>query len=192
MIQVVVLNGVCVPKYYIGDEVKRSGIGEFSREAADWDNYIERVEIFFVAHDITEANKKWATLLSECGAVTYKVIRSVVAPQKPNELEYAVLVKKIQEHFMPKPSIIMECFKFNTRVRQPGESVATYAAQLRQLTQYCEFGDTLEQMLRDRLVCRIADIRMQRALLAEPQLTFTKALQMIQTMETVPESYRHK
>ena len=52
---------------------------------------------FFIAYDITEANKKQATLLSECGAVTYKVIRHMVASQKPNELEYATLVKKIQE-----------------------------------------------------------------------------------------------
>ena len=80
----------------------------------------------------------------------------MVALQKPNELEYAALVKKIQEHFMPKPSIIIERFKFNTRVRQPGESVVTYVAQLRQLTQYCEFDDSLEEMLRDRLVCGIA------------------------------------
>ena len=34
---------------------ERSGIGEFSGEAANWDNnYIERLENFFVAHDITE------------------------------------------------------------------------------------------------------------------------------------------
>ena len=64
------------------------------------------------------------------------------------------------------------------------------AAQLKQLTQYYEFGDILEQMLRDRLVCGIADVRMQRALLAEPQLTFTKALQMIQTMETADRDSR--
>ena len=43
---------------------ERPGIGEFSGEAADWDNYIERLENFLVAHDITEANRKWATLLS--------------------------------------------------------------------------------------------------------------------------------
>ena len=74
---------------------EHSGIGEFSGEAADWDNYIKHLENFFVAYDITEANKKRATLLSEYGAVTYKVIRSVVAPQKLNELEYVALVKKI-------------------------------------------------------------------------------------------------
>ena len=129
-------------------------------------------------------------MLSVCGAATYKVICIVVAPQKPNELEYSALVKKIQEYFVPKLSIIIERFKFNTRVRQQGESVATYVAQLRQLTQYCEFGDSLEEMLRDRLVCGIADVRMQRVLLAEPQLTFTKALQMIQIMETAHRDSR--
>ena len=40
---------------------EHSGIGKFSGEAADWDNYIERLENFFIAHDITEANKKRAT-----------------------------------------------------------------------------------------------------------------------------------
>ena len=39
-------------------------------------------------------------------------------------------------------------------------------------------------MLRDSLVCGIADYRIKRALLAEPRLTFVKALQMIQTMKT--------
>ena len=61
--------------------------------------------------------------------------------------------------------------------------------------QYCEFGNGLEEMLRDCLVCGIADVRMQRALLAEPQLTFTKALQMIQTMEKADRdsrNYRHR
>ena len=43
---------------------ERPGIGEFSGEASDWDNYIERLENFLVAHDITEANRKRATLLS--------------------------------------------------------------------------------------------------------------------------------
>ena len=159
---------------------ERLGIGEFSGKAADWDTYMERMENYFVAHDITDASKKRATLLSECGAATYKVIRSIVAPTKPNKVEYPALVKKVHEHFTPKPSVIVERFKFNTRVRKPGESVATFVAQLRQLTEHCEFGDSLEEMLRDRLVCGIADGRMQRALLAEPELTFAKALQIIQ------------
>ena len=35
----------------------RGGIGEFSGEAADWESYIERLENYFVAHEITDAAK---------------------------------------------------------------------------------------------------------------------------------------
>ena len=39
-------------------------------------------------------------------------------------------------------------------------------------------------------MCGIADGRMQRALLAEPELTFVKALQIIQTMEAAARDSR--
>lgn len=89
---------------------KHSGIKEFSGESQDWNSYIEWLVSYFVAHDITQATKKQATLLSECMAPTYKVIQSIVTPDKPNKVEYKALVKKIQEHFVPKPSIIVQHF----------------------------------------------------------------------------------
>ena len=49
--------------------------------------------------------------------------------------------------------------------------------------QYCEFGDTLNDMLRDRLVCGVNNEQLQRRLLSEPQLTFKKALEISQTFE---------
>ena len=135
----------------------RGGIGEFSEEAADWEGYIERLENYFVAHEISDAAKQRATFISQCGAAIYKLVRSFVAPQKPNEVEYPTLVKRINKHFVPKPSVIVQRFKFNTCVRQAGESVSTFVAHLHALSEHCEFGDTLEDMLRDRLVCGIAN-----------------------------------
>ncbi|XP_065919035.1 uncharacterized protein [Dysidea avara] len=152
----------------------RGGIGEFSGEAADWESYIERLENYFVAHEITDAAKQRATLLSQCGSATYKLVRSLVAPQKPNEVEYAALVKRINEHFVPKPSVIVQRFKF----------------QYLHEAKHCEFGDTLEDMLSDRLVCGIADSRMQRAMLAELKLKFARAFELAQTMESVDQDTR--
>ena len=139
---------------------------------------------------LRDAGKQRATLLSECGAATYKLIRSLVAPQKPSEVEYPALLKRINEHFVPKPSEIVQRFKFNTCVRQPGESVSTFVAHLRALLEHCEFGDTLEDMLRDRLVCGIADSRMQRAMLAESKLKFARAFELAQTMESADRDTR--
>ena len=51
-----------------------------------------------------------------------------------------------------------------------------FLAELKHLSEDSEFGITLDEMLRDRLVCGVRDIRIQRRLLAEPKLTLKRAL----------------
>ena len=48
----------------------------------------------------------------------------------------------------------------------------------------CDFGAFLEELLRDRLVCGIKDEHIQRRLLAEPNLTFKKAQDIAQALES--------
>ena len=49
---------------------------------------------------------------------------------------------------------------------------------LRSLAEHCNFENTLEVMLRDRLVCGINDPNTQRRLLSEVSLTFQKAFEI--------------
>ena len=51
------------------------------------------------------------------------------------------------------------------------------------LTEHCEFGETLDEMLRDRCVCGVRDIRILRRLLAEPKLTLKRALDLALAIE---------
>ena len=152
-------------------------------ETEDWRHYIERVNLFFDANEITDPAKQRSLFLVSVGAKTYKLIRSLVAPEDPKDKSYEALAKLAQEHFMPKPSAIVQRFKFNTRSQQPGETIAMFLAELRQLTEYCEFGATLDEMLRDRLVCGVQDIGIQRRLLAEPKLTLQRALDLALVIE---------
>ena len=46
-----------------------------------------------------------------------------------------------------------------------------------------QYENTLDDMLRDWLVCGIRDASVQRSLLAEPDLTFKKAMELAQTAE---------
>ncbi len=131
-------------------------IGEFDPKQEPWEMYVERLELYFVANGVTEAEKKRAVLLTVSGPSTYKLIRNLAAPQKPVEMSYADIVEKVKTHFTPKPSVIMQRYKFHNRKQLPGESVASFVAELRQLSQHCDFGATLDEMIRDRLVCGIA------------------------------------
>ena len=57
--------------------------------------------------------------------------------------------------------------------------MADYIADLRRLAEFCEFGTTLENMLRDRLVCGINHSTIQKKVLAEQDLTFQKAQSIV-------------
>ena len=65
----------------------------------------------------------------------------------------------------------MQHFRFNSKVRKEGESVADYVADLRKLAEFCNYGDTLNKMLRDRLIWGVKDTSIQKKLLGEPDLT---------------------
>ena len=122
-----------------------------------------RVEIYLAANKITDAQQKRDVLLSVCGPKTYHhILRDFLAPTKPSDTSYADIVKCLKAQFNPKQGVAVHRYKFNSRVRQRGESVASFVAELRHLAIDCEFGDSLNEMLRDRLVCGVNDSRIQR------------------------------
>ena len=172
---------------------------EYDPEREEWGSYVERLEFFFTANDITDAEEKKAILLSSSGSKTYTLFRGLTAPAKPDDMTFAELVKLMKNHLSPKPNPIAERFRFNTCDRQPEESVANYVMELRRLTEHCEYGTSLNDMLRDRLVCGIKHDRIQQRLLSEgAELTLERALQIAQSVEsaikqsTVIQNYQHR
>ena len=151
-------------------------IGPFQPSTEDWKAYTERLELFFVANGIEDAAKSHATLLTVCGPSTYGLIRDLLAPAAPMDKTFAELVALVQERQQPTPSPIVERYNFFTRVQQSGETIHDFVAQLRKIAKHCQFGDTLNDMLRDRIVCGCQDKKLQYKLLADPTLTFEKAL----------------
>ena len=159
-------------------------LGEFNSSKEGWVSYTEQLEQYFAANEVVSADKQWAILLTCCGLDTYQLIKSLLAPAKPTDKSFQELVQLVKDHHEPKPSVIVQRYHFNSRVQKQGETVAVYVAELRQLTQHCEFGTILNDMLQDRLVCSIQDKQIQRRLLSEPNLTLDKAIDLAQTMET--------
>jgi len=97
-------------------------------------------------------------------------------PRPSQRRWHTMITRKLTEHFCPTPSPIMQRFKFNTCVWHLKENITQYVIRLWELTQYYDFGDTLNDMLRERLVCGVSNEQLQSRLLSEPQLTFKKVL----------------
>lgn len=76
----------------------------------------------------------------------------------------------LQDHLRPKPLQIPERFNFYMGNKHEREGILFYVADLRKLATYCELGGNLNEMLRDRLVCRLLNMQIQKQLLSEANL----------------------
>ena len=168
-----------------GASLAVSGIGEY-KASTDWQEYVERFEFSCFAQGIIEDERKKALLLASVGQEMYTTVKSVLSPVSPARLPYTELLNKVSLHFAPKRSVILCRFKFNQCVQEPGQLTADYLTKLKRLAENCDIGPTLNDMLRDRLVCGIRDSALQKRLLAEEDsLTFVVAEKMSLAAESV-------
>jgi len=107
-----------------------------------------------------------------------------VAPDKVKDKTFDEITTILLQHYEPKPLVISERFNFNRRQQTANESVADYVAELRRLSAHCEFGTFLDDALRNRFVCGLQSKAVQKKLLVEISLTFTRAVEITQNMES--------
>ena len=116
------------------------------------------------------------------GADAYGVLRNLLVPQRPKNKSFDELKEVLIGHYSPKPLLIAERFKFHRHNQLESESVAQFVVELKRLALKCDFGAFLEEALRDRLVCGLKNIHIQKKL-SEGELTFKKAFETAQSME---------
>lgn len=121
-------------------------VTEFDPTTDDWTSYTERVKHYLIANNIREGRQK-STFLAICGSTTFELAKTLLQPTTLDEATYAAILEKLTKHYAPKPSPIVQRFKFNTRERQPGESISVYIAALRTIGEHCGFGDSLTDMI---------------------------------------------
>ena len=158
-------------------------IGEFNDLTETWKSYTERVKQYFAANEIAN-EKKVPLLLAMMGGKTYSLLRNLTTPDDPATKGLDDIVKLLENHLSPKPLVIAERFRFHKRDQHEGESVTVYVAELRKLSEHCDFKATLGDALRDRLVCGIKNENIQKRLLSESDLKLDKAIEIATAMET--------
>ena len=134
-------------------------INSFDLSGGDFTEYNERVEQYFVANKIDDAAQKRAIFITIIGDETYSLLRSLLAPAKPNTKSYEDLANILNDHLKPKPVVIAERYKFYERSQKENETVSEFLAAIRKLSIKCEFQDFLDEALRDKLVCGISDVK---------------------------------
>ena len=162
---------------------------EFNPQSDNISSYLEHLELYFEANAIEDA-RKVPVLLTVIGARAYDTLRSLLSPMRPQDKSFADLLTVLGQHFDPKPLVIGEHFHFYKRSQRATESVAEFQADLRKLSIRCEFGDFLDQAIRDSFVCGVKSDTIQKKLLAEDGLTAARALEIAQSIEAADKNAR--
>lgn len=157
-------------------------IEPFNIEGQNWDSYIRRVEQFILLNGIND-NLKVATLLTLVGSECYNLICDLCSPVEPETKKFEELVILVKNHLEPERSEIAERHIFRQRTQQQGESIRVYLHGLKHLAKTCNFGNSLEENLRDQFVSGLFSEEMRSRLFAEKSINYKRAVELATALE---------
>lgn len=133
-------------------------------EGTSFSEYIERFEAFMMLHSV-DNNERSIHLIGACGAFLYSKMCSACNPRKPIDVSYEELKTLLEAVLCPKNLEFVERAKFYSRSQKMGENAVTFALSLRSIAKTCNFGNQLENHLRDRFVMGLRDETMKRQII---------------------------
>ncbi|XP_028176933.1 uncharacterized protein LOC114364819 isoform X2 [Ostrinia furnacalis] len=155
---------------------------EFDVRSGNWSSYVERLEMYFIVNKVVD-EFKLPTLISVMGEEAYDLLSTLASPQKPSVLTFRRAVELLSAHLQPKPSVLAERYKFRQRRQLVDETIADYVTELKKLSKYCEFNSTLDENLRDQLVCGLKSEVIRQRLFSEEGITYNRAIALALSLE---------
>jgi hypothetical protein len=158
-------------------------VSEFDVKNGTWSSYIDRLEMYFKVNDV-KPELQLATLIAIMGDEAYQLLTNLASPSKPSDLTYDGVVKLLQDHLQPAPSVLAERYRFRLRRQGSGESISEYIAELKKAARFCKFEGNLNVNLRDQFVCGLkSDVVRQRLFAEDDELSFGNAVKIATSLE---------
>ena len=134
--------------------------GDPTTVGARWKKWKRSFELFVVGKGVQDAAQKKALLLHCGGPQMQDVYYTFPEVREPGEGEtvYTVAMEQLDQYFMPQVNIPYERHLFRTMAQLPTESVDQFITRLRERAEYCEFGDTKDENIRDQVIENVCPV----------------------------------
>lgn len=161
----------------------------FKKGAESFTTYLQRLDNYCSLNDTPE-DKKILVLLNCLSPEDYELLVRLTLPKSPKEKTFQELVKLLTEQKDPPPNVIVERYRFGQCVQLEGDNIATYKANLKQASRFCDFNcpeckkNILDMHLLTQFIRGLKDNDIREKLLLEKDLTFEKAVAFAVTIES--------
>ena len=153
--------------------------------AKNWKNWIQTWKAYETITGLTSKPNDYqvATFITCIGPEAIKIHSGLPFASEEDKGRIDKVLELWNNCCVGKTNTIYECYKFNNRVQEPGETIDAFASAVRKLAELCSFGALKEEMIRDRLVCGILDNGLRKKLLQEADLTLEKYMNYCKAAE---------
>ncbi|XP_032791650.1 uncharacterized protein K02A2.6-like [Daphnia magna] len=153
--------------------------------AAEWKMWRRQFEYYILATRKAEKDEEVlvGVLITLLGVEGPKIFDTFVFATAGDEKKIKSVLEKFNDHFEPLKSEVFERFKFLRRHQQPGESFDSRIVCLIGMVKGCNYGVSVESVLRDQIVLGVPDSQTREKLLFEKSLDLAKACDIVRACE---------
>ncbi|UYV68199.1 hypothetical protein LAZ67_5003368 [Cordylochernes scorpioides] len=151
-----------------------------------WETWRESFEIFAIAVNLESMPlvRQRAILKHIAGEKTVMIYKTFHISENDTYPSLKEMLDMLTNHFKPFKNTIQRRNAFFTCVQKERQGIMEFVTELKQLAQECEFENSTESLIRDRLIIGILDRELKRKLLEDPQLTLPRAISMAMISES--------
>ena len=164
--------------------------GSSSQVAERWRQWKRSYQYYIDGKGITSASRKKAQLLHLAGMAVQDIFQDLPDPGPINadlDNEYVVCLRKLDAHFRAEDNVPYERHVFRQLAPTKGETADKFIVRLRKQARHCNFGEALEENLRDQLIEKISNVELKKKLLEVNNITLEVAMDKVRKWEASRE-----
>lgn len=165
----------------------------FSGKAEDWNNFIKRFEWYRQASGLSEMPevRQISTLMYIMGPTADDLLLSFNIKLE-EETKYKEVFEKLNNHFLSRHNKIHARAKFNKLCQESTERIDDYISRTYSIVELCRYPESIkEELIRDRIIVGIRDIKLSNDLQLDQDITLTKVLAKVRQAEEIERQQKY-
>ena len=153
------------------------------QQAELWPKWLKRLERYRVASGLKNKPNadQVSILLYGMGDCADDILSTLTVNEEIDT--YDDVKTALDEYFKVRRNVICERARFNKQTQSPGEPVDTFIQDLYKLSESCDYGNLIEDLIRDRIVDGVYSDALSDSLQAKSDLSLQKAIELSRQAE---------